>query len=158
MILREADYTLRAILYLTVQSGRERRVTTKEIAKEMCISYRFLRRIMKNLVDLGFAVSRRGKGGGLTLLKPVNDLSLLDLLKRIDPRGITLNECLLESNACERSATCPMHQQMSIIQDALEAGLAQVTFEQLARQSRENTRIHAGGTGSARNKKQAKGE
>ena len=153
MILREADYTLRAVLYLAEQTGRERRVTTKEIAREMCISYRFLRRIMKHLVDLGFAGSRRGRGGGLTLIKPVKDLSLLTLLKHIDPKGITLNECLLDEDACERSATCPVHRHMAIIQEALEAGLSQVTFDRLASQGCVSAKIpQDGGSPAARAK------
>jgi Rrf2 family protein len=137
MITREADYGIRTILYLAgKQDGKEtERVSTRDLAEEMGIPYRFLRNITRKLVDAGLVNSQRGKGGGLKLALPKHNLSLLDVLQVMDRDGIRLNDCLADEFECPRTGICPVHRKMAQIQHVLNKELAGTTFDQLTRRS-----------------------
>lgn len=134
MITREADYGIRTILYLaTKQNGKPgARIATRDLAQEMGIPYRFLRNIIRKLVDAGLVNSQRGKGGGLRLALPKDKLSLLDVLQVMDRDGIRLNDCLADEFDCPRIGFCPVHREMAKIQRILNQALSNTTFDQLA--------------------------
>jgi Rrf2 family iron-responsive transcriptional regulator len=134
MITREADYGIRTILYLATQQNEtgSARISTRDLAREMSIPYRFLRNIIRKLVDAGLVNSQRGKGGGLKLGLPKEKLSLLDVLQVMDRDGIRLNDCLADEFDCPRIGTCPVHRTMAKIQHVLNKELAKTTFDQLA--------------------------
>ena len=133
MITREADYGIRAVLYLAAKqdNGRSPRISTRQLAEEMDVPYRFLRNITRKLVDAGLVTSQRGKGGGLRLALPREKLSLLDVLLVMDRDGVRLNECMAGDFDCPRMGICPVHKRLADIQDGLNCELASVTFDQL---------------------------
>ncbi len=118
MITRETDYAIRAMLYLAQQQHTEV-VSTTMLAREMDIPYRFLRRILRRLGGVGFVASTRGARGGLRLAQPAEDISLLDIIRAVDPNTIMLNACLVDSSICQRSPTCVVHAELSGIQEDL---------------------------------------
>ena len=131
MITREADYSIRAILYLS-QPGRIGDVVpVKELAEATDIPYRFLRKIMLGLVNSGFAISIRGRSGGFRLARKAKGISLLDVLRATDPRGVTLNRCLREGETCSQVGHCPVHVQLCNLQDQLDACLGSIPFAEL---------------------------
>lgn len=130
MITREADYAVRAILFLA-KADAKKPTSSLELAKEMNIPYRFMRRIGLKLQKAGYIESRKGKGGGIKLLKEASKISLLDVLKSFDEDGFKLNECLTEGKSCVRDGICPVHKQMSKLQNMIEAQLEGLTFDKL---------------------------
>jgi Rrf2 family protein len=131
MITREADYSIRAILYLSEPERSERIVPVKELAECTNIPYRFLRKIMLGLVNSGFVISVRGRNGGFRLARKPQGISLLDVLQATDPRGITLNRCLREGESCCQMGHCPVHVQLEALQERLDSSLSGITFDQL---------------------------
>lgn len=130
MITREADYAIRAILHLS-KVGGDRPVSSLELAKEMDIPYRFMRRIGLKLAKTGFIETRKGKGGGIRLLKEPSKISLLDVLSNFDADGFKLNGCLTDGNPCSRTGHCPVHKEMAKLQGMLDAQLEGLTFDKL---------------------------
>lgn len=137
MITREADYAVRTVLYLACTNDSNSSVSTRELSESMEIPYRFLRKLVRCLVEAGLVESRRGKGGGLRLRRPAQDISLADVLHVMDPAGIKLNLCMMGKDRCTRSGFCPVHPRMRDLQDLLDDKLEEITFDQLART--ENT-------------------
>ena len=133
MITREADYSIRAILYLSQPDKAERVIPVKELAESTDIPYRFLRKIMLGLVNSGFVVSVRGRSGGFRLALRSRDITLLDVLHATDPRGVTLNRCLRQGETCCNVDRCPVHSQLSILQSRLDESLQGITFDELHR-------------------------
>jgi Rrf2 family protein len=131
MITREADYTIRALLYLGRPENRERTVPTRELSEEMDIPYRFLRKLVTLMTDNGLVISRRGKGGGIKISKDPSAFSLLDVLQLIDERSITLNTCIREETSCNRSGYCSVHDELKTLQHELDEHLSQITFDKL---------------------------
>ena len=68
------DYNLRVLIYLAIQP--ERRATIAEIAKAFEISESHLMKVVHFLGKHGFLANVRGKGGGLTLAKPPEEIIL----------------------------------------------------------------------------------
>jgi len=131
MITREADYSIRAILYLSQPDRTGNIVPVKELAEATDIPYRFLRKIMLGLVNNGFVTSVRGRSGGFRLARKAKRISLLDILRATDPRGVTLNRCLREGETCSQVEHCPVHVQLANLQKQLDTCLGAINFAEL---------------------------
>ena len=133
MITREADYAIRTVLYLAQKEG-EGNISSAELAEEMFVPYSFLRRIVQKLVEEGIVESRRGKGGGVLLLKKKGEISLFDVLQSFDPKALQLNSCFEDESFCPRSGICSVHKKMDGVQKLLNNNLRDITFDQLCDQ------------------------
>jgi len=131
MITKEADYAIRAILFLSKTAGNGKPMSSAELSKEMNIPYRFMRRIGLRLQKSGFIESRKGKGGGIRLARPSSQISILEVLREFDEGGLKLNACLKEETPCFRSGECPVHKEMVNLQAILEKHLCGLTFDKL---------------------------
>ncbi len=130
MITREADYAIRVVLFLS-QNENKSIVSTADLAEEMEIPYRFLRKIVRRMVDADLLVSQRGQGGGLRLARNKKGISLADVFSAIDPTGIKMNLCLVSAEECTRSKCCPIHRALCKVQRELDEKLRQITFDTL---------------------------
>ena len=134
MITREADYAIRVMMLLARRQGEaERGLSCLEIAGEMDIPYRFLRKLVKRMVSAELLCSRRGKGGGLTLGPDAASLSLFDVLRVMSPAGTRLSQCLGEGEECRRAGTCRMRRAIHRIQTSVDQQLSAVTIASLAK-------------------------
>jgi Rrf2 family protein len=106
-ITRQADYAVRAVIYLA-QLGPERRAATSQIAQEQRIPPSFLAKIVSQLSVAGLLQTSRGARGGVSLSRPPEQISLLEVVEAIDG-PILLNECVADSgSSCTFSEDCPM--------------------------------------------------
>lgn len=105
-ITRQADYAVRAVLYLA-QLGSERRAATSQIAQEQQIPPSFLAKIVSQLSVAGLLQTSRGARGGVSLARSPEQISLLEVVEAIDG-PILLNECVAENGACTFGEDCPM--------------------------------------------------
>jgi Rrf2 family protein len=55
----------------------------------------------------GLLHTSRGARGGVSLARPAQEISLLEVVEAIDG-PILLNDCVLDKNACSFSEDCPM--------------------------------------------------
>lgn len=132
LITRETDYGLRAILYLSQQEEGQT-VSTADLSEVMGIPYRFLRKIVAKLVAAELINSKRGKGGGLTLARSGETITLLDVVTATEPDAVQLNECLVNPESCLRSGVCSLHEILDTIQQRFIKELSAVNFARLAR-------------------------
>ena len=105
-ITRQADYAVRAVLYLA-QLGPEQRAATSQIAQEKQIPPSFLAKIVSQLSVAGLLQTSRGARGGVSLARAPQDISVLEVVEAIDG-PILLNECVASSSVCVFGDTCPM--------------------------------------------------
>jgi Rrf2 family transcriptional regulator, nitric oxide-sensitive transcriptional repressor len=102
-------------------------ISTAQLAEQVGVPYRFLRKIVFKLAGCGILRSRRGKGGGLSLARSPEKISLFDLLAIMEPDSVVLNKCLAdEVPSCARHAYCGLHGVLGRIQVALQGQLAGV--------------------------------
>lgn len=129
MITRETDYAIRAVLCLAQAHREERIISVSELSERMEIPYRFLRALSRKLVAAKVVVSKRGNGGGLALARPPGTISLLEVIRVMDPKNVLLNRCLITGDSCTRAVQCPVHSQLDAMQKQLDAMLDAVHFD-----------------------------
>jgi Rrf2 family protein len=107
-ITRQADYAIRAILYLSRLSAGQR-AATSQIAQEEHIPPSFLAKIVSQLSVAGLLTTSRGARGGVSLARKPDDITLLEVVEAIDG-PILLNECVSENGTCPFKDDCPLRE------------------------------------------------
>jgi len=132
-ITRQADYAIRAVLYIS-KLGHNQRAATSQIAQEQHIPPSFLAKIISQLSIAGLLQTSRGARGGVTLARQAEDITLLDVVESIDG-PIALNECVNDESACSFGEDCPLRPVWCDAQDDLVQRLRSTNFAQFATQS-----------------------
>lgn len=127
-ITRQADYAVRAMVYLS-QLGADHRAATSQIAQEKQIPPSFLAKIVSQLSVAGLLQTSRGAHGGVSLAKPAEEITILDVVEAIDG-PILLNECVTDNNSCIFGDSCPMKPVWCDAQAELVNRLKHITFAQ----------------------------
>ena len=129
-ITRQADYAIRAVLFLA-RLGPDQRAATSTIAQEMKIPPSFLAKIISQLSIAGLVHTSRGARGGVTLARETREISLLDVVEAIDG-PIMLNECVgSPGDYCTFEGECPLHPIWSEAQQQLVKRLRETKFDSL---------------------------
>ena len=131
-ITRQADYAVRAVLYLSgLDKGQ--RAPTSEIALKQHIPPSFLAKIVSQLSVAGIVQTSRGARGGVSLARAADEISLLEVVEAIDG-PIMLNECVFDANACVFGNNCPVQDVWCNAQENLVKTLSGTTFATLTPQ------------------------
>ena len=128
-ITRQADYAVRAVLYLA-NLGTSERAATSTVAEEQRIPPSFLAKIISQLSIAGLLHTSRGARGGVTLAREPQDISLLEVIEAIDG-PIQLNECVGDDSLCSFDDDCPLRPVWSDAQNELVSRLKKTNFSQL---------------------------
>ena len=126
-ITRQADYAVRAVLYLA-QLGTDQRAATSQIADEQQIPPSFLAKIVSQLSVAGLLQTSRGARGGVSLARAPQEISLLEVVEAIDG-PIMLNECVANSGVCTFGDSCAMRPVWCDAQAELVERLRTTTFD-----------------------------
>ncbi len=129
-ITRQADYAIRAVLYIA-KLGQGQRAATSQIAQEQRIPPSFLAKIISQLSIAGLLQTSRGARGGVMLAATPEEITLLDVVEAIDG-PIALNECVNDDGACSFGEDCPLRPIWCDAQDDLVKRLRNTNFAQFA--------------------------
>jgi Rrf2 family protein len=127
-ITRQADYAVRAMVYLA-QLEKGKKAATSQIAREKGIPPSFLAKIVSQLSVAGLLQTSRGAKGGVSLAKASEAISLLDVIEAIDG-PIVLNDCVGESSTCTYDESCPLKPVWCDAQKMLVDHLSRANFAQ----------------------------
>lgn len=81
-------------------------VVSDQLARSMKTNPSFLRGLVGRLRDAGLVETRLGKGGGMTLARPADRITLLDVYRA------TEHGPALTTHACDGKSPCPVAQTM----------------------------------------------
>jgi Rrf2 family iron-sulfur cluster assembly transcriptional regulator len=104
-ITTKGRYALRAVLALAASGDHGKPVSIKSISEKEDISAEFLEQIFFRLRKAGVIGSVRGPGGGFYFMRPLEEISLLDILEA-SGEGLGISPCACGKKACDRSANC----------------------------------------------------
>jgi len=100
------DYTLRVLMYCAASQGRPQPVTITEIADSHGISRSHLTKIVQDLAAKGWLETTRGRGGGMRLLKPAEEIGLGEVVRATET-DFAMVECFEPTlNQCRLSQHC----------------------------------------------------
>jgi Rrf2 family protein len=128
-ITRQADYAIRAVLYLA-QLEPGGKVSTAQIARDQHIPLTFLAKIVSQLSSVGVVRATRGAHGGVTLARPPEQVNLLEIVEAIDG-PVLLSECTQNPDTCPMNNECVVRAVWCATRADLVKRLAQTNFEQL---------------------------
>ena len=128
-ITRQADYALRAMYYLSKLEPSERAATSL-IADEQRIPPSFLAKIISQLSIAGLIHTSRGARGGVSLARPPESISILEVVEAIDG-PLTLNECTHSIEGCPFGENCPIRPVWCDVQSELVERLRNTSFAAL---------------------------
>lgn len=130
-ITRQADYAVRAMIHLGGVSP-DTRVSSAAISRAQRVPLPFLTKVIAQLVHAGLVTTSRGMGGGVSLTRNPEEITLLDILEAVEG-PLTLNRCLLRGITCELEEHCAVHDVWAEIQKHMVEDLKQVTLAYLVR-------------------------
>lgn len=128
-LTKHSDYALRVLIYVAaMRSGRskqpDRLVSTEEISAAYAISPHHLVKVVGKLGKAGFLEIKRGRGGGLRLAHPPEDIRVGEVIAATEP-DFALVECMQAGNeACPLTGACalipPLQEAQQAFLDALD--------------------------------------
>ncbi|MCL4779386.1 MAG: Rrf2 family transcriptional regulator [Gammaproteobacteria bacterium] len=123
------DYNLRVLIYLAIQPGK--RATIAEIATAFRISESHLMKVVHFLGKQGFLDNVRGKGGGLMLARPPEEINVGAIVQLTEADAL-LAECFDDDhNACVITRVCQLRTVLGEAAQAFNAVLSRYTIADL---------------------------
>ncbi len=127
MISQTAEYALRAISLLAARHPHP--VKTCQIAESARVPRPYLVKVLQALARSGIVKTRRGIGGGVSLTRNLNEVTILDVVSAVDPpRRITACPIGLAAHDVE---LCAMHARLDEALATMEQTFRETTLAAL---------------------------
>ena len=137
MISSRARYATRALLDLSLRGGETTLI--QGIAERQNIPLKFLQQILVSLKAAGFVASRKGPGGGYSLAKKPESITLGAVIRATDGMLAPISCVSVNAHAecgCPCPETCALRAKFKDVRDAMAAILDRTTFAELAEAQR----------------------
>jgi Rrf2 family transcriptional regulator, nitric oxide-sensitive transcriptional repressor len=137
------DFALRTLMRLAGEPARS--FATGEIATEFKISRNHLAKVVRDLADGGFITTQRGIGGGFSLARPPQSITLGEVVRALE--GEALVECFRQDGgACVLTSRCRLKARLVAAREAFLRELDATTLAECAYPARPKGRPAAGVT------------
>lgn len=132
MFSKACEYGIRATLYIALRSLDGKRVSLKDIAREIGSPEAFTAKILQQLARNKIVESAKGPIGGFQIQKDkIDSIKLSQVVSAID--GDSLFEgCGLVLEECNASHPCPLHDKFLAIRNSLKEMLERTSLYELA--------------------------
>lgn len=127
MFSQTVEYALRAVIHLADKSPEAQ--TTDQIAKATKVPKAYLSKVLQGLNAAKVVHSRRGIGGGVTLVKTPDELTILEVVEAVEPIG-RIRTCPLGLSA-HGVNLCPLHKRVDSALKMVEEAFRQSTLAEV---------------------------
>jgi len=132
MFSKACEYGIKAAIYVAVQSLEDKRVSMKDIAREIDSPVAFTAKILQQLVRNHVMSSVMGPTGGFEIEKrKIDEIKLSQIVDAIDGDAI-YRGCGLGLKECNARKPCPVHDKFAKIRDELKNMLENTSLYELA--------------------------
>ncbi len=128
MLSKTAEYALRTVACLSRDESQAERADA--LAEQTKVPRRYLNKVLKDLVDARLITSRPGPGGGYSLTRSPDEITILDVVNAVSPLE-RIRECPL--GLPSHTQLCPLHQELDKAYAATEKAFAGITLGQILR-------------------------
>ena len=129
-LTRRGDYAVRAALCLARAAGDGRYVKIREVAGTMALPASYTPQVLRLLAGAGLAEARAGREGGYRLIRPPDEVALLEVVEAAEGT-FDLSRCILRGGPCHWEQTCAVHGAWSAAVEAWRNSLRQTTLADL---------------------------
>ena len=128
MLSKTAEYALRTMACLAGEA--ERAKSADVLCEQTKVPRRYLHKVLQDLVRADLVYSRSGPGGGYSLAREADAITILDVVNAVAPLE-RIRHCPL--GLPSHTSLCPLHKELDMAYAATEAAFARVTMGQLLR-------------------------
>jgi Rrf2 family protein len=128
MLSKTAEYALRTVACLAGEAGRSE--PADSLCEQTKVPRRYLHKVLQDLVHAQLVHSRSGPGGGYSLSRSPDDITILDVVNAVAPLE-RIRHCPLDLPS--HTSLCPLHEQLDKAYAATEQAFASVTIGQVLR-------------------------
>ena len=133
-LTKKGEYALRALIDLGIGDALGRpMIQIGEIARKENIPVKFLEQILVLLKEAGYLGSKRGKDGGYFLAKPMESISIGDVVRKIEGPLAPIpcvSQNFYEPCTCPDEAHCGLRMLMLDVRNAIANILDRYTLAQ----------------------------
>jgi Rrf2 family transcriptional regulator, nitric oxide-sensitive transcriptional repressor len=127
MFSQTVEYALRAVAHLAYEAPTPR--TTEQIADATRVPSAYLSKVLQALSRGGIVKSQRGVGGGMSLAKPAEDMTILEVVNAVEPiQRIKTCPLGLKSHGVR---LCPLHRRIDDAMAQVEAAFGGTTLAEV---------------------------
>lgn len=132
MFSKACEYGIRASIFIAEQSGLNKKVGLKEVAKAINSPEAYTSKILQQLTKNNIINSEKGPRGGFSMDKQeLEKVKLSTIVFAIDGDAI-YEDCGLGLKKCNEKMPCPVHNQFKTIREQLKKMLENSTIKSLA--------------------------
>jgi len=139
MLSNTSKYAIRAVIYLSLHAGENRKIGIKQISKDLNIPTPFLGKILQILAKHKILSSIKGPHGGFGLGKKMDELKLIDIVNVIDGQDL-FKKCLIRLEDCSEKEPCSMHSKYSQIRSSVHSLFQNQNISELIQDIKEGKR------------------
>ncbi len=149
MFSRTVEYALRAVIHLAHESPNPR--TTAQIAEATRVPKDYLSKILQDLSKKGLVKTQRGVGGGISLTRTPEEITILDVVSAVEPiERITTCPLKLPNHGAN---LCPLHRRMDAALASVESAFRNTTLAEVLADPNNTSVPLCDGTGTAQSLK-----
>ncbi len=126
---QSSKYAILTLVRLAAAGGGP--VTVRDLAADGSIPEPYLAKLVPPLVRAELLSSTRGRGGGISLARPAEEVSLADII-RVTEGNAALQECPFEPDPCPGKPDCPLSPVWDPLRERMVQFLEQTTLASLA--------------------------
>ncbi len=104
-----SKYAIRILSYLANHSNGKL-LSARELSEILEIPYKFLTKIITDLVKEGYIISVRGREGGNKLSRDASEITIMQILNSFNEFN-KQTECILGIGVCDEQKRCALHDQ-----------------------------------------------
>jgi len=128
MLSKTAEYALRTVACLASEAGVA--APADLLCEQTKVPRRYLHKVLQDLVRAELVRSRSGPGGGYSLARMADEITILDVVNAVAPLE-RIRHCPL--GLPSHTSLCPLHRELDKAYAATEKAFSSVTIGQLLR-------------------------
>ncbi len=140
MLSKSTVYGIRAALYVSLHGEQQNYVPIRQIAEDLNISFHFLTKILQTLTHQHLMISYRGPKGGVSLAKPANEITLMEMIYATEGNQF-FDDCILAFPSCNESSPCPFHLHWAATREKIKSVFENTSLAALGEQNEVSCHI-----------------
>lgn len=142
---KKGEYALRAMIVLALHFDKGP-LMIREIAQRERLPRKFLEQILLELRKAGLLKSKRGVGGGYSLLRPPDEITFAEVIRTIDGPLAPLS-CVSQwaHVSCPDEKTCGLYSVMLDVRNAIAEILEGITLADVCKRARVSAKARSAG-------------
>lgn len=139
LIRHDTDMAMQIMAHLAGRPSSPATATAAAILRALSIPTSFGYKVLRRLVQAGILAARRGNQGGFRLARPLSRISLLDVIRTVQP-PLLLTRCAADPPECNGWRTCTIGARLRRLQADLNRGLRATRLSTLLGRPARRTR------------------